>query len=113
VGEEVAVAVELGPGINAGGDAALDLIRLGEVAGANPEVLDGEADDGLIVPGRRTCRRVAAAEGVRGCRRGPRAPRQASQLGVVSRSGHVVDDHVDASVPTRPVTAAESAITAR
>jgi hypothetical protein len=50
VSEQVPIADELGPWFYASGDATLNAVGLGEVAGRDPKSFDGETDHESAVP---------------------------------------------------------------
>lgn len=56
VGEEVTVAGQSGPWLDAGGDASLYPVRLRQVASRDPEPLHGQTDQDLSVPRRLVAR---------------------------------------------------------
>jgi hypothetical protein len=50
VGEDVAIAHQLGPRFNACRDPALDPAALGDIAGGNPQPLDSKPNNQIVVP---------------------------------------------------------------
>lgn len=56
VGEEVTVADQFRPRFDAGGNASIDPLRLGEIASRYPKALDGKPDQNLVVPRRLVAR---------------------------------------------------------
>ncbi len=50
MGEEISVAGELGPRLDAGRDSAIDSVGLGEVTRGDPESFDSQADGVVFIP---------------------------------------------------------------
>jgi hypothetical protein len=48
--EEISVADELGPGLDAYGDSVIDSVGLGKIARGDPESFDSQAGDIVLIP---------------------------------------------------------------